>query len=290
MKAGISTYCLVDKLRGNEMTVLEVLDWAKENGCEHVELVPYGYSLVDNPDLADEVRDKAASLGLVLSNYSMPANFVHEHEEDFEAEVVRLKQHVDLLVRMGIKSMRHDVVLFKLPLEETDISHFNKCLPQIVRGSRMIADYASQFGITTNVENHGWGVQHSDRVQQVLELVDRPNFKTVLDIGNFMCVDELSLVGTAKNLPFASIVHVKDFYYRPYYEDPGEGRWFKSVHGNFLRGSIFGQGDLPVRAILKLIKQSGYDGYVTLEFEGMEESKEATRIGLGNLIRLWHEV
>ncbi|WP_010278246.1 sugar phosphate isomerase/epimerase family protein [Paenibacillus senegalensis] len=290
MKAGISTYCLVDKLRNEEMSVLDVLDWAKELGCDHVELVPYGYSLVDNPDLADEVRDRAASLGLELSNYAMPANFVHDSEEAFEAEIVRLKQHVDLLVRMGIPSMRHDVVLFRLPEEETTIEHFHKWLPQIVTGSQMIADYAAPFGITTNIENHGWGVQHSDRVQHVLNQVDRVNFKTVLDIGNFMCVDQPSMIGTANNLPFASIIHLKDFYYRPSHEDPGDGRWFKTVNGNYLRGAIFGQGDLPVRSLLKLIKGSGYDGYLTLEFEGMEESKEATRIGFENILRLWQEV
>lgn len=272
------------------MTVLDVLDWAKEQGCAHVELVPYGYSLVDDPELAEQVRRKAEECGLELSNYALPANFVQSSEEDFLAEVERLKQHVDLLVRMGIRSMRHDVVLFTIPPEEASISHFNKSLDQIVEGSRRIADYAARFGITTNIENHGWGVQHSDRVQRVLEAVGRPNFKTVLDIGNFLCVDESPLIGTARNLPFASLVHVKDFYYRPEDENPGEGKWFRTANGNYLRGSIFGQGDMPVRRLLKLVKQSGYDGCLTLEFEGMEESCSATAIGLQNLARLWEEV
>mgnify|MGYP001167337097 CR=1 FL=1 len=290
MKIGMSTYCLVDKLRAGTMSVLDVLEWAKEKRCEHVELVPYGYSLVDDGVLADRVRRKAEELGLELSNYALPANFVHETEEGFRAEVERLKSHVDLLVRMGIRSMRHDVVLFTIPPEEASISHFEKNLFRIVEGSREIADYAAERGITTNVENHGWGVQHSDRVQRVLEQVGRPNFRTVLDIGNFLCVDESPLVGTAKNLPHASIVHVKDFYIRPSDEDPGEGKWFRTSNGNFLRGAIFGQGDMPVRRLLKLVKSSGYDGYLTLEFEGMEESMYGTEIGLRNLERLWNEV
>jgi inosose dehydratase len=290
VKVGISTYCLMNALNQGEMTVLDLLQWAKDNGCEHIEFVPYGYSLVDQLELADAVRDKAITLGLDLSSYSIPANFYHDKKEDFEAEISRLKQHVDLIHRMGIKSLRHDVVLFRIPPEEATIEHFNKCLPQIIEGSQRIADYAAQFGITTNIENHGWGVQHSDRVQQVLQLVNRSNFKTVLDIGNFMCVDEPSLIGVKKNLTYASIVHVKDFYYRPFYQDPGEGKWFRTVNGNYLRGSIFGQGDLPIKEILSMVKQAGYDGYLTLEFEGMEECKEATRIGLNNLKRLWSEI
>lgn len=289
MKLGISTYCMVDKLRSGEMTLLDVLQWAWNNGCEHVELVPYGYTLEDNPELAERVRDKAAELGLVLSNYALPANFHHASADAFRNELSRLKRHVDLLVRMGIRSMRHDVVTFTIPPEEATISHFHKVLPQIVEGSRELADYAAQFGITTNIENHGWGVQHSDRVQTVLEQVGRANFRTVLDIGNFLCVDENPEVGTAKNLPYASIVHLKDFYVRPADENPGDGKWFRTANGNYLRGAIFGQGDMPVRKLLKLVKQSGFDGYLTLEFEGMEESASATAIGLRNAARLWGE-
>jgi len=290
VKIGISSYCLLSALRNGEMTILDVVQWAKDNGCEHIELVPYGFTLIDNPELADQVTKKAEELDLEISNYCMPANFCQETEAEFEAEVARVKEHVDLLHRMGIKTLRHDVVAFQTTPEGANIQSFNRLLPQMVEGSQRIADYAAQFGITTTIENHGWVVQHSDRVQRLYQLVDRENFKVTVDVGNFMCVDELAIIGVMKNLPYASHIHLKDFYYRPFYEDPGEGRWFKTVNGNFLRGSIFGQGDLPVREILGLIKQSGYDGHLSLEFEGMEECKEATRIGLNNIRRILDEV
>jgi inosose dehydratase len=270
--------------------VLDVIQWIKDNGGEHMEIVHYGFTLVDNPELADAVRDKAKSVGIELSNYSMPANFVQDTDEAFEVEVERLKQHVDLLRRMDIKHMRHDVTAFTLPPEKMTIEYFENSLPQIVEGSRRIADYAAQFGITTTIENHGVCVQASDRVQRVLQAVNRPNFKTTLDIGNFMCVDEPSIVGVKKNLPFASLIHIKDFYYRPYYNDPGEGDWFKTSNGNFLRGAIVGQGDIEIREIIKYIKQSRYDGYMTVEFEGMEECKLASRIGMNNVRRFWNEI
>lgn len=290
MKLGFSTYCFEKELREQTMTLPDILIWAKDHDCEHVELVPYGYSLIDNPELANQAKDTAAALGLTLSNYSLPANFAQPDEDSFEREIRRLMGHIDLLHRMGIPSMRHDVVAFTIPREEASIAHFLRCLPQIAEGSRRVADYAARFGIVTNIENHGWGVQHSDRVQQILQAVDRPNFKCVLDIGNFLCVDETPLVGVGKNLPYASLVHLKDFYIRPSGENPGDGRWFRTVGGNYLRGAIFGHGDLPVRGILSRIKESGYDGYVTLEFEGMEDNRQAVEIGLANIRRLWDEV
>lgn len=290
MRVGVSTYSLLNAIKSGEMTVLDVIDWIAENGGEHMEIVPYGFTLEDQPELADAVREHAAKVGIALSNYSMPANFVQEGEEAFEAEMARVKRHVDTVYRLGMKHMRHDVTAFTLPPEKHGIDYLENNLDQIVEGSRIIADYAAQYGITTTIENHGVSVQASDRVQRVLQAVNRPNFKTTLDIGNFLCVDEQPLVGVARNLPYASLVHVKDFYIRPFDQNPGGGDWFRSSHGNYLRGSIFGQGDIDVRRVLRLIKESGYDGDITLEFEGMEECREATRIGLENLRRIWDEI
>jgi sugar phosphate isomerase/epimerase len=290
MKIGLSSYSLLPALKAELMTILDVVQWVKDNGGEHLELVPYGYTLVDNLELADALRDKARSLGIDLSNYSIPANFVQVTEEAFEAEMERVKQHVDLVHRLAMRHMRHDVTAFTLPPEKMTIEYFETSLPLIVRGSQIIADYATNYGITTTIENHGFSVQASDRVQRVLAEVNRPNFKTTLDVGNFMCVDEAPLVGVRKNLPYASLIHFKDFYFRPYYQDPGEGNWFRTTNGNYLRGAIVGHGDIEIREIIKLIKNTGYDGYVTVEFEGMEDCEIGSRIGMNNLRKLWNEI
>ncbi len=289
MKVGLSTYSLLDVINTGEMDILDIVQWVADNGGEHMEIVPYGFTLIDNLELADAVRDKAKEVGIELSNYSLPGNFIHDTKEEFDFEVERLKEHVNLLNRMGIKHMRHDVIAFTLPAEKRTITYFEKCLPKIVEGSQLIADYAAQFGITTTIENHGAAVQHSDRVQRVIEAVNRNNFKTTLDIGNFLCVDEDPVVGVKKNLPYASLIHFKDFYIRSYEQDPGAGKWFRTSNDNYLRGSILGQGDINIRAIVKLIKDSGYTGNITLEFEGMEECRSASKIGMDNMRRLWDE-
>ncbi|HTG68060.1 MAG TPA: sugar phosphate isomerase/epimerase [Candidatus Udaeobacter sp.] len=289
MKIGLSSYSLLKAIKSGEMSILDAIRWIADNGGEHMEIVPYGYSLVDDPELADAVRETAKEAGIALSNYSMPANFVQDTEEMFDEEVARVKLHVDLVHRLGMKHMRHDVTAFTIPQEKMTIEWFEDHLHLMVRGSQLIADYAAQYGITTTIENHGFSVQSSDRVQRVLHEVARPNFKTTLDIGNFMCVDENPMIGVKKNLPYASLIHFKDFYFRPYDQHPGGGDWFLTSNGNYLRGAIVGQGDIEIRKIVKLIKESGYDGYITIEFEGMEECKAASRIAMDNLRRFWDE-
>ena len=58
------------------------------------------------------------------------------------------------------------------------------------------------------------------------------------------------------------------------------GSWFETMGGKMLRGSILGQGDMEIWDILRLIKHSGFDGYISLEFEGMEVCEQGTEISL----------
>ncbi|ALA52518.1 sugar phosphate isomerase/epimerase [Shouchella clausii] len=290
MKVGLSSYSLLQALKDGRTTIVDALQWVADNGGTHMELVPYGFSVVDDYELATKLKDKAAETGIELSAYCMPANFIQPTERAFQEEVERIQKHVDVVHHMGIKLLRHDVTAFSLPPEQRTVHYFDDHFEEMVRGCQLIADYAKQYSMTTTIENHGFNVQSSDRVQRLLRAVDRDNFKTTLDIGNFLCADEDPLVGIRKNLPDAATVHFKDFYVRPYYENPGEGPWFRTVNGNYLRGAIVGHGELPIREIIRLLKVHHYDGYIAVEFEGMEDCFTGSRIAMNNVKRLWNEV
>ncbi|MFC5471382.1 sugar phosphate isomerase/epimerase family protein [Cohnella suwonensis] len=282
MKFGVSTYCFWQAMQAGELDVLQAIGKIAEMGGEHVEIVPLGYDLTDNPKLVAAIVAKAAEHGLDISNYAIGANFAGLSDEAFEQEIERVLRQVDIAAALGAKLMRHDVA----NSEDRSIKRFLEDLPKLADACRRIADYAAGFGITTSVENHGYYVQASDRVQALVGAVGRDNFRTTLDVGNFVCVDEDPLVAVRNNMPYASIVHVKDFYRRPASSDPGEG-WFESSNGTRLRGAIVGHGDLDILGALRVVRESGFDGYVSIEFEGMEPCVQATRIALDNTKRLW---
>ena len=54
---------------------------------------------------------------------------------------------------------------------------------------------------------------------------------------------------------------------------------------NYIRGAIIGQGEAKVYQSIKILKKAGYDGYITVEFEGMEDNLKGIRIGKDNLAR-----
>lgn len=286
MKLGLSTYSLYRAIDKKELTVTEAIRWIADNGGEHVEIVPIGYDLTDNPGLIEDIRKTADQAGLDISGYAVGANFVQATSEAYELEIEKTMRQVDIARDLGVKRMRHDVA--SRPIPETSIRQFEADLPGLVEACRRIADYAAQFDIVTSVENHGFYLQASDRVLRLVHEVDRANFKTTLDIGNFLCVDEDPVSAVSNNIPFASMVHLKDFYRRPSYRNPGEG-WFKSTHGSFLRGAIVGQGDIDMPEVIRVLKASGYDGYLSVEFEGMEDPRTGSRIAMDNVRRLWQE-
>lgn len=285
MKLGISSYSLYQAMRTGSMSILDAIDWVAELGAEHIEIVPLGFNFNENPDLIGAIRERAAKAGIALSNYAIGANFITDSTEAYEAEIERVKREVDHAHALGVNLMRHDVAA----RQDTSIIRFQEDLPRIADACRQIADYAAEYGITTSLENHGYYVQASDRVQAVVHAVDRPNYKTTLDVGNFVCVDENPVMAVKNNISYASMVHIKDFYIRPEHANPGEG-WFRSAGGQYLRGAIAGQGDLDLYELLRIVKHSGYDGYLSIEYEAMEDCRLGTRIAYDNVQRIWSEV
>ncbi len=287
MKVGLSTYSLSRAINAGEMDVLQAIEWIAENGGEHVEIVPSGFTLTDNPQLIEDIVKKAAEKGLDISSYTIGANFIQENDAACRAEIEHVKKEVDIANALGVKLMRHDVAYRSA--EEATQEQFEKDLPIMADACREIADHAKQYGITTSVENHGLHVQHSERVRRLIDTVGRDNYRTTLDVGNFVCVDEDPLESAKKNASYASMVHAKDFYVRDKSRNPGEG-FAKTPGGNFRRGAIVGHGDLDIRGAFKVIKEAGYDGYLSVEFEGMEDCKTGSKIGMDNARNFWNEV
>lgn len=288
---GFSSYSFHSKLSTGEMTLPDVIDWVADSEGEHLELAVVGSNGVDgpipnldsDPRYVDSIREKAEKAGVILSNIAIGADLSGDPAA-VEAEVKRVEAYVDLAEQLGIKLMRHDVVAHA-GVQGDDTPLFEDVLPRIVGAAKEIAQYAAGKGITTSLENHGFFVQAADRVRRIVHAVDEPNFKTTLDVGNFVCVDEDPTVSVPQNLPYAMIVHFKDFYIRPADRDPGEG-WFRSRGGKYLRGAIVGNGDIDLWSVARSIKASDYSGFASIEFEGHEDCLLGCSRGIANAKRL----
>lgn len=294
---GISIYGVSRKIRTGELSPIDAFNRICKMGAEVVELVPFGFNLVETPELKKDFKEASAKTGVPIGNYSLNANFLMLTDEQYKNEMIRVKKHMDMASDMEIATMRVDSAAFSRPMCENTIEKFQEELPLIIRTYEELCDYAKPLGITVLLENHGFHANGSDRVRQILTGVKRDNFAHQMDVGNYTCVDDIPEIAAKKMIGFAKTVHMKDFYLRPAHRDPGgavefscENSWFKSVNGTFLRGSILAQGDIDIWDIMRTIKNSDFDGDIYLEYEGMEECEYGTHVSFANMKRIYDEV
>ena len=142
MKIGLTSYSLNADIMSGRKTILDAMRFAAENGAEHMEIVPFGFTLYDdgrdefNQPLIDSIRQTAEALSLPLSDYAVLANLLAPEEEARRAEIRRLKRHIDVAHRLGVPMMRHDISSFRRPLEQNTPLAFEECLPWAVQAAR----------------------------------------------------------------------------------------------------------------------------------------------------------
>jgi len=290
MKIGVSSYSFHRLVSEGKMTQLDVIAKAKEIGFDFIEfstlILPEGETPLS---FAPRIREECDRVGLQVVNYTIGADFINGSNGDWQAEVERLKDEVRVAKILGATGMRHDATS-GFPANYRGARGFDDALPILIKGCRAVTEFAADLGIRTMVENHGFFCQDSERVEKLVNGVNHPNFGLLVDMGNFLCVDEDPAQAVGRLLPYAFHVHAKDFHVKSGTQpNPGKG-WFMTRGGNYLRGAIIGHGEVPVTQCLKLMKNGGYEGILSIEFEGMEEPLTGISLGLENLRRFVNDI
>lgn len=119
---------------------------------------------------------------------------------------------------------------------------------------KITAYYAGRRGVTLALENH-WGLTGTAAgTLRILRDTASPWLQVVLDTGNFNFRPD-QYAEMAQLLPEAVLVHAK----------------------TYVGGGLFYTADLDYRRIARMLKDAGYRGYVSIEFEGKAMPEEGLR-------------
>ena len=288
MKSCISTYSYHRLYADGSFTRFDAIDKTKELGCDGVEFV-----LDDTTPDGSTPREYALALtahakevGLEVPIYTTGANFF---VKDPEQEVERICKHIDIASECGIPLLRHDITWSHYP-EYEGVKTYQNVIEAVAPVISKVADYAKSKGVMTCSENHGRLMQDSNRMVELFNAVNNKNYGFLCDIGNFGGVDEDCFTSVSRLMELIVHVHAKDCFTRSgMMYNPGRG-YNLSRGGNYRRATVFGHGNVPTYQILNAIRASGYDGYVSLEFEGMEPCMEGVTIGTENLQRMIRDI
>ena len=269
MKYSVSTYSFGPYAsRG----VPFMIDEAARLGFEGIEFC------LDEEYSDDELRSfakRARDAGIAPVCSCVGADFLRC--SDFREEIRKVEREVRRAAALGTTLLRHDVSVGS-PGKLSD-RDYDDALPTLTDACREITEYARGFGIATCTENHGYFSQDASRILKLYGSVGDGNFGILCDIGNFMCADADPVESTALVAPYAVHVHAKDFYLSREKEPAGEG-WFPTRGGGSLLGAVIGDGDARAGESIAALRSAGYDGFVSVEFEGREDNLVGIARGL----------
>ena len=133
----------------------------------------------------------------------------------------------------------------------------------IMDGLSRLADYAAESGINIVIENHGLFSSDAALIAGIIKEVNRSNFGALPDFGNWCLSAKWGTTqgdcekvydpykGVAELLPYAKAVSAKSYNFNEKGEDT----------------------KIDYYKMMKIVKESSYNGYIGIEYEGMEKSE-----------------
>jgi L-ribulose-5-phosphate 3-epimerase len=267
-KLGISTYSYWH-FRTPKVPIETVIDEAARLDVEGVDILHRQMEGEDNAYL-QKLKRNAFLNGVDLISLSIHQDFVTPDPAERKKDIEHTKKCIELAYKMGIPSIRlnsgrwntiqsFDDLMAARGVEPvikgyTEDDGFKWCIDSI----QQCLDKAAECGVVLALENH-WGLTSTPQgLLRIRKAIDSPWMGVLLDTGNFLedPYDKLKMVA-----PYANFIQAKTYY--------GGGEWYTL--------------DLDYRRIFGILREAGYQGYVSLEFEGKEAAETGVRKSIAML-------
>jgi sugar phosphate isomerase/epimerase len=195
------------------------------------------------PDRIDDTRHRLAARGLAIPCLGSGAVF---HDADrFDASLEEGLACIELAQRLGAPYVR--VFGDRLPAG----TERGETLARIVRGIGALCRACEGTAVMVLHETHG-DFSHVDPLMEVAVRVADPHYGVLWDVEHTFRAYGGDLSGfLSRAWPLVRHVHLKDS---------------RTVDG-VTTPCLVGRGDVPLRSILALLDQLGYDGHLSLEWE-----------------------
>ena len=246
-KFSLAAYSYRDLLGGKapKLTLSDFIADCAKFGLEGTELTSYYFPADTDDAYLRKLKLEAFRLGLDISGTAVGNDFCHPEGPERENQIANVKLWVDRAEVLGAPVIR----IFSGNAKKGQSGAEAHKLA--VAGMEECCDYAGQHGVVLALENHGGLTTTIEGLLALVRDVKSPWFAVNLDSGNFRSSDPYA--DLAKLAPYAMNVQVKVSMH------PAGGQQEKA---DFTR-------------LAQILRDSGYRGYIVLEFEEPEEPREA---------------
>ncbi|MFO1063481.1 MAG: sugar phosphate isomerase/epimerase family protein [Pirellulales bacterium] len=260
-RIGVSTYSFFKFGGDKNVPVLKCIELAAEMGFDGVEIL-HVQMQDDSTAALNELKRRAFTLGLDLMGFSTHQTFVSPDEAVRKKNIEHTTKCLELAYQLGIPTIRVNTgrwgtsksfdELMKNKGIEPNLDGYSddEGFKWVVDSYRVLAERAEKLGVIMGLENH-WGLgRTSAGVMRVVREVNSPWLKVTLDTGNFLEDSHRQMI---ELIPHTVLVQAKTYF--------GGGTWYTL--------------DIDYLKVAELLRAGGYQGYVSLEFEGKEDFRTA---------------
>jgi sugar phosphate isomerase/epimerase len=258
-RIGTSTYSFwhFDKNPHDIQDVEKCIDLAADMGFDAVEILQVQLEN-KSPGYLQRLKRRAFKLGVDLNGFSTHQTFMSPDKAVRQKNVELVISQLETAYALGIPTMRVNTGRWGTSKDFDELMK-NKGIEPVLPGHTeeegfgwVIDCYgqclktAEKCGVTMGLENH-WGLGRTpEGVIRIVTALNSPWLQVTLDTGNFL---EDPYEKLEKIAPFAILVQAKTYF--------GGGIWYAL--------------DLDYDRIAAMLHKHNYRGYISLEFEGMED-------------------
>ena len=260
-KISLAEWSFHKALRANEMTNLDFPVITRKMGMEGVEYV--------NQFFKDKAKDETylGELKKICKNEGIDSVLImcdgegmvgHPDKAERLKTVENHKKWIDAAAFLGCHSIR---------VNARSRGEYEEQQKLAADGLRRMCEYGDTKKINVIVENHGGISSNGEWLAGVMKMVDHKRVGTLPDFGNFTIDHKTGEVydrykGMEELMPFAKGVSAKSNVF--------------DAEGN--------ERNMDYYRIMRIVKDSGYKGFVGVEYEGSELSEKEGIIATKKLL------
>ncbi|NVJ46393.1 MAG: sugar phosphate isomerase/epimerase [Cytophagia bacterium] len=248
----------------------------KEFGINTVEYVNQFYAnQKSNTAFWSEILNKTNGEGIknLLIMVDAEGELGNANKRERKKAVENHHGWVDIAAKMGCHSIRVNA------FGAEDKAQLKSAL---VDGLGSLCEYSQQAKINVLIENHGLYSSDADFIVEVIKEVNNPFMGTLPDFGNW-CTSQMwgSTDGDGCQTAYNHVEGVKKFL--PYAKGVSAKTYNFDTKGN--------QPNLDYKAMLKVVKDAGYQGHIGIEYEGSNLSEvEGIKASKKLIESIWSEL
>ena len=254
------TYSIRDYIGSGKITLQQVPALLKGLGIKGVVWNDMFFKSWDKPYL-DTLKKAAADSGIITAGLIIEGNLASDDENARRRQIEEDKMKLEAAAYLGCP-----VVRINIGGTGSDEKDATVGVQRVIDAFKQILPLAKRLNIKVTIENHGGVSKKADWILAVIKGTDPKWIGSCLDFGNWP--SDVRYSETQKLAPYAYHVHAKTHNFGP----DGE------------------ETEVDYGRVLGMMKEAGYRGAVSIEFEGPGDQIEGVKKTRDLILKHWPEL